>query len=340
MQQPGSLSIDRDCTDEKLFQRPSRREWLKRSMLLCAPAAGVACAHKMPRVVYVDSNDASHGPEEQAIGTIRAELAGHDIGLDVYSLDGGRNPAAIKQAAESVAGILRARKPDVILVSGADAMRHLVIPYLREGPAPVLFRNIEWTVDPYEIPNRRVTGILDIPPVAEAIKLVKAGAPAVKELFVLSGNRTIDRAKERFLEPIYWEAGLSTTYGLVSDFDHWSRAFTWANRHADVIFFVNHDAIRGWNEAAALEHIRERIQVPVFCCDTAMIRYAVVGSARAAGESAQWMARQALRLVSGTKVEDIPMARTTQSDALGNSELAARIGFPLPPGAKLYPSVD
>ncbi|MCZ2156811.1 MAG: hypothetical protein LC114_23435 [Bryobacterales bacterium] len=335
MHESDLIPRDRTLPAEERTARQSRRKWLKHSTALFTTVAFLSCSHKNPRVAYVDSNDPEEESGKRALATIRAEFAGQDVELTVHHLDAARNPAALSPEAERLANVLRKSKPGVILVSGAGAMRSLVAPYLRDGPIPVLFRNIEWTAEPYHVPTRFVTGILDIPPIDEAIRLVKAGTPAARDLFVLSGNTAMDREHERFSSSLYWAAGLSTTYGLVDDFDHWKRAFVWANRHADAILAVNHDAIKGWSDTEALSHIREHIRVPVFCCDATMIRYSVVGAGRIAGESAQWAARQALRVLAGTKVEDIPLSRTTQSNVLVNRELAERIGFPLPSGDAL-----
>lgn len=291
----------------------------------------------MPRIVYAGSGSPGDAPVDAITQAVREGLAKTDLELQVHYLNGDRDPAALPQAGESIVGAIRAFQPDAVLVHGDAAMRYLVVPYLRAGPTPVLFSGIKWTADPYEVPNRYVAGMLEVPPVEDTIELVKKHNPGIRNLFILSEDTPRERGRRRFLDPIYWKTGLSTTYGLVSDFEHWKRAFLWANRNADVVFFMTNTGIRHWDEEAAEEHIREHIRVPVFCCDASMIRYCVAGRVNVDREPGEWMAGQALRILAGTKPEEIPLARNAQSRVVGNSEFAARLRFPLPPDAVLYP---
>ncbi|MCC6264104.1 MAG: hypothetical protein IT169_11040 [Bryobacterales bacterium] len=313
----------------------TRRQWL--GLAVAAAAGANACAHKKPRVVYVNSYHRGYAPGDAVAQAVRERLATAGLEPQTLYLDGARHPAALPQAAQGANAVIRISRPDVVLVSGEFAMRHLVVPFLRAGPIPVLFSGVEWTADPYEVPNKYVTGMVEAPPVEETIALVKMRAPGIRNLFVLSADTPLERRNHRFLDPVYWKSGLSTTYGLVSDFEHWKRAFLWANRNTDVVFFVTNTGIRHWDEEAAVEHIREHIRVPVFCCNASMIRYCVAGRVNVDREPGEWMAGQALRILAGTKPEEIPLARNKQSRVVGNSEFAARLRFPLPPDAVLYP---
>ena len=309
----------------------TRRQWLG-----LAAALGIAsCRHEKPRVAYVNSYAPGYAPADAIAKAVRDGLTGIDLELQTHDLDALRDPAALPRNADRAAVAIRAFRPNLILAFGDEAMRHVVVPYFRAGPTPVLFCGVDWSADAYEVPNKFVTGMLETPPVEETIALVKTGAPTIKRLFVLAEDTPRERANRRFLDPIYWKSGLSTTYGLVSDFEHWKRAFGWANRNADVIFFISKAAIRNWEEEQAIAHIREHIRVPVFCCDRSMIRYCVVGRVPVAAEGGEWLAVQALRILGGTKPEAIPLARNTQSRIVGNADLAARIPFPLPPEATL-----
>lgn len=315
----------------------TRREWLGFAAALATPVGNISCARRKPHVAYVNSYHLGYAPSDAITLAIREGFAGADFELQVHYLDGKRNPAALPRAAEGVMASIRAFQPDVILVSDDDAMLHVVVPYLRAGPTPVLFCSVNWTADPYEVPNKYVTGMLEVLPVEETIQLVKSQSPEITDLFILSEDTSLERKNRRFLDPIYWKSGLSTTYGLVSDFEKWQKAFLWANRNTDVIFFITNGGILGWNEEHALEYIRQHIRVPIFCCDDSMIRYCVVGRVKIDREPGDWMVRQALRIIAGTKPEEIPLMHNTQSRVMGNPDLAARIQFLLPPDAVPYP---
>lgn len=300
--------------------------------------AGVptSCLRRKPRAFYVNSYHRGYGSSDAIMLAVQEGLAKANVDLDIHYLDGKRNQDALPEAAAAAIAKIRERKPDVILVSDDDAMQHLVAPHLREGPTPVLFCGVNWTADPYAVPNKFVTGMLEVLPVEETIRLVKAQLPDIKDLFVLSEDSLAEQKNRRYLDPIYWRCGLSTTYGLVPDFEEWKQAFRWANRNTQVVFFGTHGAIRHWDEEAAVAFIREHIRVPVFSCNEWMIRYSVVGRVKVAREPGDWLAQQALRVLNGTKPEEIPLSRNKESRVLGNQDLAARVHFELPPEAEIF----
>jgi ABC-type uncharacterized transport system substrate-binding protein len=303
---------------------------------LSLAAATNSCSRSQPRAVYVNSYHQGYGSSDAVMLGVREGLSAAGVDLQIFFLDGKRNHEALPEAAAEVMEKIRAFKPNVILVSDDDAMQHLVMPYLRAGPTPVLFCGVNWTADPYEVPNQYVTGMLEVLPVEETIQLVKAQLPDIKDLFVLSEDSPAEHKNRRFLDPIYWRSGLSTTYGLVPDFEEWKQAFRWANRNTQLVFFVTHGAIRNWDEEAAVAFIRENIRVPMFSCDEWMIRYCVVGRVKVAREPGDWLAQQALRVIQGTRAGEIPLTRNTQSRVLGNPDLAARVHFVLPAEAEIF----
>lgn len=317
--------------------RLSRRRFIALGASACGAAgACVSCLRETPRVLYVNSYHQGYASSDAIMLGIQEGLAKEKVQLDVHFLDGKRKPDALPEAAAEAMAKIREKKPDLILVSDDDAMQHLVAPFLRGGPTPVLFGGVNWTADPYEVPNQFVTGMLEVLPVEETIRLLKAQRPDIKDLFVLSEESLVEQKSRRFLDPIYWRCGLSTTYGLVPDFKEWKLAFRWANRNTQVVYFGTQGAIRDWDEEAAVAFIREHIRVPVFSCNEWMMRYCVVGRVKVAREPGDWLAQQAIRILNGTKPTEIPLSRNQASRVLGNPDLAARIGFTLPPEAESF----
>jgi len=299
--------------------------------LLALCATGILGCNRQPqRVIYVNSYHQGYGSSDAVEAAIRDSLAAEPVTLEVIYLDGKQKPDALPVSASRAFARIQEAAPSLLLVSDDDAMLHLVVPFLREGPTPVLFCGVNWTADPYGVPNRHVSGMVEVLPVEETLRLVLSAKPAAKELFILSEDSASERKSRTFLDPIYWRSGLSTTYGLVPDFDHWKKAFRWANEHADLIFFITNGAIRHWDSKAAQAHIREWVRVPVFTCDEHMMPFAMVGRVKMPREQGEWVARQALEVLHGLSPADIPLARNQQSQLLTNPELAALIQFPLP----------
>lgn len=309
-----------------------RRDWLRMggTSALASTVGSVGCRQAPHAVLYVNSYHQGYGSSDAVAEGLRAGLEGKPVQLETVYLDGKRRPEGLPEAARQALMRIRETEPALILVSDDDAMIHLVAPHLREGPLPVLFCGVNWTASPYEVPNRFVSGMVEVLPVEETVRMVLQRRPEAKELFILSEDSATERKSRTFLDPIYWRNGLSTTYGLVPDFDHWKKAFRWANEHADLIFFITNGAIRDWNHDEALRHFREWVRIPVFTCDEHMMRYAMVGRVKVAREQGEWLAQQAMRVLEGVSPAEIPLARNQQSKLLTNPVLGALIDFPMP----------
>ncbi|MCW5964943.1 MAG: hypothetical protein KIT83_12965 [Bryobacterales bacterium] len=310
--------------------KSSGGRWSRRELLTLPAMALGACARSPRLVIYVNSYHLGYGSSDAVADGIRENLAGKPVILETIYLDGKRRPEGLPEAAARALARIREAEPAVVLVSDDDAMIHLVAPHLRAGPTPVLFCGVNWTASPYEVPNRYVSGMIEVLPVEETLRMVLGVKPECKELFILSEDSASERKSRAFLDPIYWRNGLSTTYGLVPDFDHWKKAFRWANDHADLIFFITNGAIREWDKQAAVNHIREWMRIPVFTCDEHMMPFAVVGRVKVAKEQGEWVAQQALRVIDGASPAEIPLARNQKSQLLTNPEMAALIQYPLP----------
>lgn len=302
----------------------------RRSYLLGAGTGLLGCTVPPRRIFYANSYHRGYGSSDEVARGIQETLAGHPLTMETYYLDGKRNPSGLPRAAEFAWQQIREQQPDVILVSDDDAMEHLVVPYLREGPTPVLFCGVNWSAEVYGVPNRFVSGMIEVLPVEETIRVILSANPEAKEIFILAEDSATERKNRTFLDPVYWRNGLSTTYGLVPDFDHWKKAFRWGNAHADLIYFANFAGIRDWNQDEALAHIEKWIRIPVFTCDEHMMPFAVLGRVKVAREQGEWVAQQALRVLDGASPAEIPLTRNQQSRLLTNPGLAALINFPIP----------
>jgi len=305
----------------------SRRAWLS---LAAAPL--MACAAPPPLVLFVHAGDAAATANAETLAAIREVLAARQLQFEVKQLPIGAGPAADVEAAAQLAQEITERNPNLVMVWGDDVMSRLVAPYLRGGPIPVVYGGVQWAATPYGVPNHFVTGIVETPPVQDTILLAKTKKPEAKDLFVLAGDTPDIRRNRVYLDPVYWRNKLSTTYGLVSNFESWKKAFRWANNNnkAELIFLVSNRGIADWDEEAAKQHITEHLRIPVFTCDAQLMPYAVVGRVNDRREQGEWMGQQAQLILDGTSPGEIRGAQTKRSQVLHNAALAEKIGFVLP----------
>ncbi|MBM3853739.1 MAG: TRAP transporter large permease subunit [Verrucomicrobia bacterium] len=292
------------------------------------PARPVPTAAAQPRVFYLNSYHAGYAPSDEVQQAITQKLAGK-AQLQTHHLDGKRQPseAALRQNAAVALTAIRGFKPDLLIVSDDDAVKHVVVPHFRNGPLPVVFCGVNWDCAQYGLPTPHVTGLLEVVPVEEALRTLQRHFPAAKKLVVLSEDSTSERSNRTLLDPLYRRLGFEPAYALVADFAAWKAAFARTQAEADLVYLPTNGAIRGWDRAGAEAWVRNHLRKPVFTCDDFMLPYAVLGVTKVAREQGEWAAATALAILGGAKPADFPVGANRQSRVYLNADHAHRIGF-------------
>jgi ABC-type uncharacterized transport system substrate-binding protein len=223
--------------------------------------------------------------------------------------------------------IIRKTKPDVMITYGDDAVKYVVGPHFRNGPFPVLFCGVQWACDQYGLPTETATGMLEIPPIHDIIRMLNPYFHNIHHMAVISRNSAMERRNRKYMDTLLRKIGMRAEYDLLDDFDRWKAAFTRANSEADVIYLSDAVDIAGWDEYEAHEFISRTIQKPVVTCDLSMMHYAVFGITPVSREPGEWAARIALAVLEGKTVSDIPVAVNHRAIACYNPALAQRIEF-------------
>lgn len=300
-------------------------------VVFCMVAALLGGCHPSPRpkLFYINSYHPGHASSDALMAGMYEVIAGSRARLDVFFMDSERHgePPALAAKTQEVLAAIREARPDVIIASDDNAVKLVIAKHFRDGPIPCVFCGVDWTCEPYGLPTDNVTGMLEVPPILEAVEILKQDHLDMKHLVVLSGNTTSEQQNQAILRSIFSEAGLATTYLLVETFDEWKRQFDKANRQADAVFLTTHSAVQNWDEAEARAFVREHMRVPVFTCDAFMMKYAVFGLTPVAREQGQWAARAALRIARGKSPAQIRVARNQQIVVYVNGTLAEHLGW-------------
>jgi len=284
-------------------------------------------------VFYINSYHAGYGSSDDVMAGIQETLSASGVRLTPFFLDAKRHAeSAADRANEALEAIKKAR-PDVIIASDDDAVKHVVAGHFKNGPIPCVFCGVNWTCEQYGLPTAHVTGMLEISPVRETIATLRKYYPDAKRLVVLSENTLSEQKNRETLVPIFTEMGLTTDYVLVDTFEQWKERFRRANREADLVFLPTNGAIKGWDTADARAFVNQHLAVPVFTCDDFMMVYAVFGLTKVAREQGEWAAGTALEILKGRSPAAIPVTRNRQTVAWINPILAEKLGFK--PGAEL-----
>ncbi|RIV17978.1 hypothetical protein DYU11_30185 [Fibrisoma montanum] len=280
------------------------------------------------QVLYINSYHAGYGSSDSVMAGIRQTLAASDnVALNVCFMDTKRHPDLATAKAQAIKQQIDYLKPDLVIASDDDAVREVVVPYLKNSSIPVVFCGVNWSAKAYGLPVANVTGMLEVVPIRETLETMKRCYPQARKLVILSENSPAEQKNTQVLDTLYRALGFSPEYALVDDFNAWKQAFRDVNQTADLIYLSTNGSIRGWQNEEVRAFVAQTIRRPVITCDDFMMPYAVYGQTKVAREQGEWAARTALKILQGAKPASFPLTRNLQSVCWFNPTLAERIQF-------------
>jgi len=280
-------------------------------------------------VTYINSFHRGHPSSDDIMDGILENFPADSFEMNTYFIDTKRNPAReyiVQRAAQLFDSIMEVQ-PDILLISDDNAIKYLVQPHLEELTMPVVFCGINWTDVEYDLPPRKVTGMLEILPVADMIITMRSYYPSMEKLLFLSENTTTSRKEKQLLDTLFSRVGVNVAYELVDDFDQWKIIFKEASQSFDIIYLPTNGAIKGWDRDEAISFINQHIKIPVVTTEDFMMPYAVFGLTKVAKEQGIWVAVTAKKILKGSKITDFPVTRNKESTYWLNTSLAEKIGF-------------
>ena len=280
-------------------------------------------------VTYINSFHRGHPSSDDIMDGILENLPADSFEIDTYFMDTKRNPSKdhIIQIASQLFDTIKSNNPDILLTSDDNAIKYIVQPHLAELDMPIIFCGVNWTDAEYDLPPEKVTGMLEILPVANMIFTMRSYYPDMEKLLFLSENTTTSRKEKQILDTLFERTGVTVSHELVNDFEEWKEVFNEANDIFDIIYLPTNGAIKGWDRNEAVEFIKEHIKVPVVTTEDFMMPYAVFGLTKVAKEQGIWVAETAKKVLAGTSIADIPVTRNRKSTYWINTGLAEKIGF-------------
>ena len=301
-------------------------------LTLCVGTIFQTCTPKKSEkkiVTYINSFHRGHPSSDDIMDGILENLPPDSFEIDTYFMDTKRNPSRdyIEQIAVQLYDTIKSKNPDILLTSDDNAIKYIVKPHLAALTMPIVFCGVNWTDAEYALPPDRVTGMLEILPVANMVLTLKPYYPDMHQLLFLSENTTTSRKEKELLDTLFTRTGMNVTYELVNDFERWKEVFREANESFDMIYLPTNGAIKGWDRENAIEFIRQNIKVPVVTTEDFMMPYCVFGLTKVAKEQGIWVAETAKKIIAGAEVADFPVTRNKQSTYWINSSLAEKIGF-------------
>jgi len=282
------------------------------------------------RVLHVDSYHQGNEWNDRIVAALRETLSGKDVELRVVYLDAKRRPSDedIRASALDAMRTINDFKPDVVTASDDPAAQYLIMPHLRDAATPVLFCGLNWDASVYGLPYRNTTGMVEVSPIPQIIRLLRQHARGPRLGFLSEDTDT--KRKELAYHERLFGIEYERTY-FVNSHAEWKEAFLRAQREVDMLLILGVGALADWDLADARRLAEERSEIPSGTDFEWLTPVSLIGVAKSPEEQGRWTAQAALRILGGVRPSDIPPTYNREGELFFNSRIGKRLGVKEPP---------
>jgi ABC transporter substrate binding protein len=281
------------------------------------------------KILWVDSYHQAYEWSAGIEAGIRRELQDSGVELRIVRMDSKRRPseAQIRGAALRAKAEIDSFRPDLVIASDDNAVKYLVVPYLKDTDLPVVFCGVNWEASQYGLPAGNVTGMVEVDLVEALAEHLNRYAKG-RRVGSLSGDLYTAQKVASYINDHYY-AGQMTLY-RVRSFAEFKEAFLLAQNEVDILFFHNYAAIEDWDPVAAERYIVEHIKVPTGGFVPYMAPFVQVVLAKDANEQGEWAADTALEILGGRSPAEIPLAQNERGRLIVNLKMAKALDVTFP----------
>jgi len=307
------------------------------ALAILAMADGARAQDASRRVLHVDSYHAGNHWNDGILAALQETLSGKAVELRVFHMDTKRRPSPsdIHASAQEAIRVLDEFKPDVVTVSDDPAAQFLVMPYLRDASVPVVFCGLNWDASTYGLPYRNTTGMVEVSPIPQILKLLHRHARGPK-LGFLAEDTEVKRKELAYHERLFG-IRYDRIY-FVSSHAAWKEAFLRAQKEVDMLMILGVGAVPDWDLADASRLAEERSEIPSGTDFEWLTAVSLIGVVKSPQEQGRWVGQATLRILEGVPPSDIPLSYNREGELFFNDRIARRLGIKdLPPLARAVP---
>lgn len=287
----------------------------------------MSVAQALPRCLHVMSYHQGYewndGIETGVENVLRGKCE-----LRKFYMDSKRNtsPEFIKTMALQAKNEIEKYKPDVVIVSDDNASRYLVQPFYKDAKTPFVFNGVNWTAEAYGYPYSNVTGMVEVAPVITMLEIAQRNVTNVRTVAFLSADVLTEHKDYDHYVQIYGRRGIKVLPLFVKNMPEWDTGFIKAQA-ADFIILGNNAGVNNWNNTQALNRIKSSGKTLTMTTYEWMMPFTMLGVSKIASEQGEWAAEVALKILSGTKVSDIPITINRRWSIYQNKFLLSKAGI-------------
>lgn len=280
------------------------------------------------KILYVDSYHEGYAWSDGITRGIRSVLGGTDTELKVFRMDTKRNTrkSFMRKMAMNAKILIQDFKPDVVIASDDNASRYLIKPFYRDAALPFVFCGLNWDASAYGFPYKNVTGMIEVASVPKLLDYLKPFAKGDKIAY-LAADVLTSRKEGRYYRTLF---NLEIDMRYVNNFETWAKVYEELQNNCDILIVGNNAGINDWDKNAAIRLVTSKTRVPTGTLYDFMAEYALIGFTKIAEEQGEWAAKTALRVIQGTDISTIPIAKNKKGNLIINNKVAAGMKITLP----------
>jgi ABC-type uncharacterized transport system substrate-binding protein len=318
------------------------REAVLTCLIICALTIlslpqGARAQEGPKRVLHIDSYHAGNQWNDRIVAALQETLSGKSVELRVFHMDTKRRPSEgdIHASTLEALRIIDQFRPNVITASDDPAAQHVVMPHLRDAAVPVVFCGLNWDASTYGLPYRNTTGMVEVSPIPQIVRLLRRHARGPK-LGFLAEDTEVKRKELTYHERLF---GISyDKIYFVNSHAAWKEAFLRAQKEVDMLMILGVGAVPDWNLADASRLAEENSEIPSGTDFEWLTAVSLIGVVKSPQEQGRWVGQATLRILEGVQPSDIPLSYNREGELFFNDRIARRLGIKdLPPLARAVP---
>ena len=220
-------------------------------------------------------------------------------------------------------------KPDIVIACDDNASRYLVQPYFKDASTPFVFCGVNYTVQAYGYPYRNVTGMIEVAPVQPLMKAIVKIVDNPRRGVYLGADVHSQHKEYQYNQQLYQRSGIALDRRLVTDMDAWVAGYIDLQKY-DFIILGSNGGLQGWDDARALDTVRQHTRTLTVTNMEWMVDYAMIAMTKVAKEQGEWAGQVALEILGGAKPAEIPIVANRKWNILVNPALVNLTDIKIP----------
>lgn len=303
--------------------------FMKTLMLFFLLAGSVAAGEfDGKKVLFIDSYHTGYPWSDGITAGVEQTLKGTGAELKVIRMDTKRNKDEVfkQDAAQKAKATIEVFKPDVVIAADDNTSKYLIQPYFKDASLPFVFCGVNWDESTYGYPYKNVTGMVEVAGAKELVDLLRDFSKGSRVGLLADDTLTSRKDAINYQSKL----NLDLTPVFVSSFAEWKQKYTELQDQVDILIIGNFIGINDFDAGAAEAHALANAKIPSGAVQIGPMPYALVGYLKVPEEQGIWAARSALKILGGTRPDNIPVARNKEGKIVINLKMAEAADIDVP----------